>query len=548
MTDVFDPYLEWLDIPVDGRPPNYYALLGVKEFEEDLAIIEESFGDRYSVVRRYQVGEHGTDALKILQEMSKAYDCLTSPHHKKQYDRSLRSDDPQQSGDVANGPDAASKQQDDELAQFADEPTKSEKEKLPTLEILDGPAAPTLEILGPGPQVDPPVLQPVAPLQAAIQVQAPAAIWFVQTPDGRRLGPATQGQLDDAVAQRRLNPQSVIWREGWGQPSPATQVFPQLQDQSAANGGDKGPLKPYQGIQLRPETAQSRKAIFFVVLVMGLAAAAAAVFLNFAFTLAFMLMGFAGLLGVVAMLAGLLEFGPLLNSPLGEVFRRKMGDEPTRLLFSRIGAMCVLVSFSMIALQGVTVMSRRLSVVSRRMGMPAFANIGGSAPQREGPADAAARGNQPRIQGFSRYQIRGGDELTVTGSGLGNVTRVVFAQPGNAKSSSSALNAVFKIVNERQLSITAPRGLRFGDGPSWICEVHSNGGVAISLPPKTIHVDGPNTPVPPGRSSALLAVKQSRGSWNRFLFWMEKAMLIERCSVASTPWRTSRYRAPGRRT
>ncbi len=375
------------------------------------------------------------------------------------------------------------------------------------------------------------MLQPVAPLQAAIQVQAPA----------------TQGQWDDAVAQRRLNPQSVIWREGWGQPAPATQVFPQLQDQSAANGGDKGPLKPYQGIQLRPETAQSRKAIFFVVLVMGLAAAAA-VFLNFAFTLAFMLMGFAGLLGVVAMLAGLLEFGPLLNSPLGEVFRRKMGDEPTRLLFSRIGAMCVLVSFSMIALQGVTVMSRRLSVVSRRMGMPAFANIGGSAPQREGPADAAARGNQPRIQGFSRYQIRGGDELTVTGSGLGNVTRVVFAQPGNAKSSSSALNAVFKIVNERQLSITAPRGLRFGDGPSWICEVHSNGGVAISLPPKTIHVDGPNTPVPPGRSSALLAVKQSRGSWNRFLFWMEKAMLIERCSVASTPWRTSRYRAPGRRT
>ncbi len=42
MSGGFDPYHEWLGIPPQEQPANYYRLLGVEVFEEDLDAIESA--------------------------------------------------------------------------------------------------------------------------------------------------------------------------------------------------------------------------------------------------------------------------------------------------------------------------------------------------------------------------------------------------------------------------------------------------------------------------------------------------------------------------
>lgn len=89
MSDRFDPYLEWLAIPVDQRPPNHYAMLGLKTLESDVEKIESEFHRRYDLVRKYQVGEHEKEALAILKQLAKAHECLTNKSKKAAYDRKL---------------------------------------------------------------------------------------------------------------------------------------------------------------------------------------------------------------------------------------------------------------------------------------------------------------------------------------------------------------------------------------------------------------------------------------------------------------------------
>ena len=85
----FDPYLEWLQIPPERRPLNHYDLLGLTELESNPQQINDVGLSRIAAVRRYQVGPHSEQALRILNEMSAAYACLTSSERKKQYDVEL---------------------------------------------------------------------------------------------------------------------------------------------------------------------------------------------------------------------------------------------------------------------------------------------------------------------------------------------------------------------------------------------------------------------------------------------------------------------------
>src|SRR5687768_2787103 len=85
----FDPYAEWLDIPVDHRPPTYYDLFGLSLLEEDQARIQQAVLDRLAHVRKYQLSPHGEQAIRLLDEMSKGYVCLTDPALKAQYDQQL---------------------------------------------------------------------------------------------------------------------------------------------------------------------------------------------------------------------------------------------------------------------------------------------------------------------------------------------------------------------------------------------------------------------------------------------------------------------------
>jgi hypothetical protein len=87
---MFDPYLEWLQIPAHRRPPNHYDLLGLSDFESDGQRIQQAALTRAGQVRRYQLGRHADDALRLIGELSTAFDCLSTPDRKRQYDDTLR--------------------------------------------------------------------------------------------------------------------------------------------------------------------------------------------------------------------------------------------------------------------------------------------------------------------------------------------------------------------------------------------------------------------------------------------------------------------------
>ena len=86
----FDPYVEWLEIAPALCPPNYYDLLGVDPFESDYQKIEDAYEYRLAKIRTYQTGPRGKYTQEILNEITRARICLTSPDTKREYDESLR--------------------------------------------------------------------------------------------------------------------------------------------------------------------------------------------------------------------------------------------------------------------------------------------------------------------------------------------------------------------------------------------------------------------------------------------------------------------------
>ena len=89
----FDPYQEWLGIPPDRRPPTHYGLLGLPVGESDQDRIRQAVRERYAHVRKYTLGSHGTDADRLLGELSQAVNCLTDPERGKAYLKRLREEE-----------------------------------------------------------------------------------------------------------------------------------------------------------------------------------------------------------------------------------------------------------------------------------------------------------------------------------------------------------------------------------------------------------------------------------------------------------------------
>jgi hypothetical protein len=86
----FDPYWEWLQIPPDRRPADFYALLGLPPFESDPESIRRASLRRTAEVRRYCLGPRSAEAIRILGELAAAFACLADPIRKPAYDDSLR--------------------------------------------------------------------------------------------------------------------------------------------------------------------------------------------------------------------------------------------------------------------------------------------------------------------------------------------------------------------------------------------------------------------------------------------------------------------------
>lgn len=86
----FDPYHKWLGIPKRDQPAHHYRLLGIPLYEDDVQVVEAAADRQMAFLRKFQSGEHSADAMKLLNEVSRARLCLLKPDTKAAYDESLR--------------------------------------------------------------------------------------------------------------------------------------------------------------------------------------------------------------------------------------------------------------------------------------------------------------------------------------------------------------------------------------------------------------------------------------------------------------------------
>lgn len=84
-----DVYKEWLGIPEGDRPPDYYTLLRLVQFEDDVEKIRGNYRKLNAHVRKYATGQYLLRSQELLNEMAKAMLCLTDPDGKHEYDASL---------------------------------------------------------------------------------------------------------------------------------------------------------------------------------------------------------------------------------------------------------------------------------------------------------------------------------------------------------------------------------------------------------------------------------------------------------------------------
>jgi hypothetical protein len=75
----------WLGLAPGSWPPNHYVLLGLPLGEADVERIEHSVHERLMRIRCYQLS-HPCQATEAMMRLAKAWDCLTNPQSKKEYD------------------------------------------------------------------------------------------------------------------------------------------------------------------------------------------------------------------------------------------------------------------------------------------------------------------------------------------------------------------------------------------------------------------------------------------------------------------------------
>ncbi len=88
-----DVYRDWLGISEAVRPLNYYQLLKLKQFEDDVAKIRATYRQMNAHVRKFATGDFATQSQELLNELAKAMLCLTDATRKAEYDASLGRED-----------------------------------------------------------------------------------------------------------------------------------------------------------------------------------------------------------------------------------------------------------------------------------------------------------------------------------------------------------------------------------------------------------------------------------------------------------------------
>jgi len=122
-----DVYKEWLGIPEGQRPPDYYTLLRLVQFEDDIDKIRENYRKLNNHVRKYATGQYLVESQDLLNELAKAMLCLTDPDGKREYDESLgrepddaATDTPETALDYLVAHEVISRSQVSEIEHFAE--------------------------------------------------------------------------------------------------------------------------------------------------------------------------------------------------------------------------------------------------------------------------------------------------------------------------------------------------------------------------------------------------------------------------------------------
>ena len=88
--EMFDPYWEWLEIPPEDQPPTFYRLLGLDDFEDDLATIDDAAKQTTAYLHPMAAGPNRESVQNLLSEVAKARRTLLGSDAKQAYDESLQ--------------------------------------------------------------------------------------------------------------------------------------------------------------------------------------------------------------------------------------------------------------------------------------------------------------------------------------------------------------------------------------------------------------------------------------------------------------------------
>ncbi len=80
-----DPYLKWLGIRDPERPPNHYALLGLRWGEDDGDVIANAADRQMAHVKTFQNGPHAEVSQRLLGELANARLTLLDPRRRRAY-------------------------------------------------------------------------------------------------------------------------------------------------------------------------------------------------------------------------------------------------------------------------------------------------------------------------------------------------------------------------------------------------------------------------------------------------------------------------------
>jgi hypothetical protein len=89
MAKQLDVYRDWLGITEPARPLDYYQLLRLKKFEDNVTLVRERYRKMNAHVRKYATGDFAGPSQALLNELAKAMLCLTDSQRKREYDASL---------------------------------------------------------------------------------------------------------------------------------------------------------------------------------------------------------------------------------------------------------------------------------------------------------------------------------------------------------------------------------------------------------------------------------------------------------------------------